>query len=291
MPPPASASGRRRHQHPAPPRRRSACGGRRVPTRGVGHRVVLGGRCCAGFAVARSPRCVRRSRPVEPTALARFTRLAARRRVGLARVDRLAQVIDQLAGIRCRHPVGRASCCPRGCPDTRRRGSTSSPLGGSSGRAMGRSRAATGWVSLHLAATAPLTLPGAQRRETELHATSWGCSPGAVRSSSATRWCAHEHRRQAAARGPVGAGLGGPDHQRLVHRAARPPRRAGQDASPAHSLVPRTFPRRRPVRAARRGWPLVAAAAGRTRPHDPGEGDGRAAARTARCGHSRRGRE
>ena len=133
-----------------------------------------------------------------------------------------------------------------------------------------------GWVSLHLADTAPLTLPDADPdavstplHEAVLDALAGG---GAFFFRQLVRRRRRDRRRRDARRA-VGPGLGRARHRRHARPGARAARAAAaatarDRATPARPLRPRPPGHARPLRPADRGRSLVAAARPRARP-DP----------------------
>ena len=117
-----------------------------------------------------------------------------------------------------------------------------------------------GWVSLHLADQAPLTLPDhAAFEHSELHqAVLDALAPGGAWFFRQLSDSVALHRRRGALGRPLGPGLGGPDQQRHPHPAA------GAD--------PRRHPRPPQPAAAAAEQPAGAAGPHRARPRPPAAG-------------------
>ena len=208
------------------PGRRSAAAARRV---------VATPRCCGCCAAARWPRCARgragAGRDAGPVPAA----LAAASAAGCAASRACCAWSSSCRARGAGVARWRRWCCPPGSPDyppalldeLMRAGEV---VWAGHGSLPGDD----GWVSLHLADTAPLTAARRRRRAaSSAPAARRRCSTRSAGGGALLlprRWPTRSSadrpdRRRRRRRGPVGPGLGRPGHQRHARAAARPARR------------------------------------------------------------------
>ena len=118
-------------------------------------------RCCARCAAGRSPRCARRSSRCRPRPRAVPAALAARRRRRLAAASTACSRADRAAAGRAAPRVERSSssCCRPGCRLLPALLDELTTAGEVLWAGHGALPGDDGWISLHLADTAPLLLP------------------------------------------------------------------------------------------------------------------------------------
>ena len=225
--------------------------------------------------------------PVEPVALARFS--AAWQQVtggrGLRGIDGVLRAVEQLAGA----PVPASALEPLVLASRVRDFEPAyldelTAAGEVVWAGHGALPGSDGWVSLHLADQAPLTLPDPQTEvDDELQRqVLTALAPGGAWFFRQLSDSVGSSGRQGAERGVVGAGVVGPDQQR--HPRPAPLAHPRRPTGPPHSAGRAPARPRRPVRAARDGRPMGAAAGDRHRPDPPRSCHGRATARPARRG-------
>ena len=300
---PARARRGRGPAHPAAARRPGPGARGRVPARRLAARSGATPRCCAGCGAARWPGCARRSSRSTPRRWAGScppgsrSPVAGRRRCAASTA--CSRSSSSWPAARCPPPRWSRWCCRPGSRDYEPAFLDELTAAGEVVWAgHGALPGTDGWVSLHLADQAPLTLPDPASRSSTPSCTrrcstrSLRAAPGSSASSPTRSAPPTTARCPAALWDLVWAG-------RVSNDTLAPLRALTRAGTHRHRTRrrPTAGPRRRRVRPglpargrpARDRRPLGAAARARHRPDPARPRDRRAAARPARRGHPRRG--